>query len=134
MIDYQLMFGYAGICLVLQTIFVFTAPYFIPNFQKMTKANQKTTPNKLISTVHATIMFSRTAYYWTVLNRSMEMPSVSIPYEEFTIHIMMGYLIFDTGYELFNDRDYTALAHHVLGFTSHFFTLYYNHGSGSFYR
>ncbi len=133
MIDYQLMFGYAALCAVLQTVYAYTAPLFFPGYNKMTPQLQRTGSNKFLSTTHATIMFCRAAYYWVYLNPNMVIPNVPTEYEEFTIHIMIGYLIFDTLYESFTDRDSSALIHHVIGFAQHVTTLYYNQGSGSFY-
>ncbi len=133
MFDHQLILTYAVGCFLAQLVCTFLAPLLIPNFKSFEFNNKRNTSNKLVSMVHAIIMFSRAAFYWAELNPKMHVTVIPTEYQLYTIHIMMGYLIFDTCFEMMNDRDPATLIHHVLGFISHACTVAYDDGSGAFY-
>lgn len=134
MIDHQLILTYAVGCFLLQLVFSFLAPLVVPNFKSFNINNKRNTSNKLVATTHAIIVFSRAAYYWAELNPKMFIHVVPSEYQLHTIQIMMGYLMFDTCFEMLNDRDSATLVHHVLGFISHACTIAFDDGSSAFYR
>eukprot|EP01040_Poterioochromonas_malhamensis_P003509 gene3509-3750_t len=80
-------------------------------------------------------MFSRAFHYWTSINVEYQLYEEVSLYEAITIDIMMGYLIYDTIYELaMNPKlDIPTLFHHVIGFVSHYLTRSLDNGSASFY-
>lgn len=87
-----------------------------------------------MATIHAVVMFSRAAYYWASLNSKMNIEEVPSDYQLVTIQMMIGYLVFDTVFELSNERDPATLIHHVLGLISHACTIHFADGPGAFYR
>lgn len=130
---------YAFLCALVQfTSFLFSS-FIIPKFPHLSSKHQHVWYNKTVSTFHAIVMFSRAAYYWLHINKQMIISEKVSDYEAITIDIMMGYLIYDTIYELSNisqggGLDIPVLLHHGFGFISHFLTRYHNSGASSFYR
>lgn len=133
---------YAGTCFLIQHISPILSPIFIPGFQKL-KAEGKASNwyNRNVSFVHATLMFSRAYHFWTTKeNWHWTVPTEAIntrtisAYESLTIDIMIGYLIYDTIYELRNNKGVALmLAHHVVGFFSHVLTRALCSGPASYY-
>lgn len=126
------MVGYVIFCGILHTIIV---SLFLPSLKSFSKETQNLFRNKFVSSVHAVIMFSRSVYYWIKQNPNMTyLPFIS-DFEAITIDIMMGYLIYDTLFELQSSKfDFGALSHHIIGFLSHFMTRMHDNGPAAFYR
>jgi hypothetical protein len=126
---------YALFCYIVQNLSKFLSSTLIPNFGKLTKQQQQTWFNRTVSTIHAAIMFHRAFHYWRFENPNFIIPYGVSSYEALTIDIMMGYLVYDTFYELrISPLDKMILAHHIVGGISHFLTRYLNNGSSGFYR
>ncbi len=129
-------FYYALVCYFVQVLSKVVSKKIIPKFDTLTVKQQEVWFNKTVSTFHAVVMFSRAFYYWTSINLEYQLYEQVSLYEAITIDIMMGYLIYDTIYELaMNPKlDIPTLFHHVIGFVSHYLTRSLDNGSASFYR
>lgn len=90
--------------------------------------------NRVVSTMHAIIMFSMTANYWFFVNPKMDMGAFVDDYQAFCLNVMLGYLLYDTLFELTAGKQVMTLGHHVMGAASHISVLYSNHGAIGFYR
>jgi hypothetical protein len=135
--------SYAFACYFIQQIAGIVSPRCIPKFHILTDkdAGYKWF-NRAVSFIHAIIMFLRTIYFWINIesiyfNIDSEYISnrVLSDYEAVTIDIMIGYLIFDSIFEMTNNKDVQLiLAHHVAGLISHIMTRLTCCGPASYYR
>ena len=80
-------------------------------------------------------MFSSTTCYWFYLNPSFDiLVKTDGKLENQTLHIMMGYIIYDTIYELTSSsKQIDILIHHIIGFLSHLSTIYTQNNSALYY-
>ena len=78
-------------------------------------------------------MFSQAFYYWVTINPTMAMYEKVDEYTVRALLCMMGYLVYDTVYELTAGRQVMTLGHHVLGFISHLTVLVSYNGAAGFY-
>ena len=81
------------------------------------------------------IMFSSACYYWFYLNPTFDiLVKTDGKLENQTLHIMMGYIIYDTIYELSSPtKQIDILIHHIIGFLSHLSTIYTQNNSALYY-
>jgi len=107
--------------------------------------------NRGVSTAHAATMFFYAVYYWLALNPQRAISASILPYEGHCIDIMIGYLIYDTAFEMYMGgepsssskkeegvskrkvKNLDTLAHHVLGLVSHITARATDSGAASFY-
>ena len=73
-------------------------------------------------------------YYWLYLNPKMEIGQYVDDYQARCVLVMMGYLLYDTVYELTASKQIMTLGHHVLGGASHLSVLMSYNGGAGFYR
>ena len=122
--------AYAGFCFALHVAFY---GIFSSRLGDLSKGNKMSFYNRGVSTIHAIIMFLLSLYYWLVLNPKMVIHDTD-PYQTMCLLFMMGYLVYDTVFELSASRQPMTLAHHVLGAASHSSTLLSCNGAAAFYR
>jgi hypothetical protein len=79
-------------------------------------------------------MFSLTIRYWFFVNPQWEIGTYVDDYQAFALQVMLGYLLYDTAFELKAGKQVMTLGHHVLGAASHISVLYSNNGGVGFYR
>lgn len=106
----------------------------IPGFSKVSvKKQRRAWYNRGVSTIHACVMFSITAYYWLYVNPAMEISAAGHRIEARALDIMMGYLYYDILYEALTSRQTDALSHHVLGLVSHLSSRLSNNNAAAYY-
>ncbi len=125
---------YSVLCGIVHLIASVSSDSLIPGFTSMSKENQQAWHNKAVSTFHAILMFYRAAHYWIYLNPQLELSEVVSTYQATTIDIMIGYLFYDTFFELSYGKSKLMLGHHIAGFVAHFLTRSLSHGPTAYYR
>ncbi len=105
------------------------------NYDKtLNKKNKKVWHNKAVSIIHAITMFALVMHYWIGVNPSMSMPEKVGVHEARCLDFMMGYLWYDSLWEIFSDGQVDTLGHHILGLISHLSTRLSDNGASGFYR
>lgn len=122
--------AYAGCCFGLHVLLY---AIFNSRLKEFSKGNKMSFYNRGVSTVHAFVMFFLSLYYWLVLNPKMIIHDMDA-YQTYCLLLMMGYLVYDTMFELSASRQAMTIAHHVLGAASHISTLTSYNGAAAFYR
>lgn len=90
------------------------------------------TASRAVSSIHAVIMFSLTAYYWLRINPDVVYIKGGA-YENRCIDLMLGYLYYDIVQEIKETCQADTIAHHVMGFLSHAFTRFDDCDAAYFY-
>ena len=127
-------FGWCLTCIIIHLGWGFFSGSLIPGFSEIeSKKQKKAWYNRGVSTVHACVMFSMTAYYWLYINPTVQISSAGHKIEAFALDIMMGYLYYDILYELMTSRQPDALSHHILGVISHLSSRLSNNKAAAFY-
>lgn len=126
----QTAFGYAGCCCGVHVVFYAA---FSSRLGEFSKGNKMSFYNRGVSTIHAIVMFVLSLYYWLFLNPKMVIHDMDT-YQSTCLLLMMGYLIYDTVFELSASRQPMTIAHHVLGAASHTSSLISYNGAAGFYR
>jgi hypothetical protein len=133
--------SYAALCFVVQRIASFLSS-LIPHFDVLkNKNNVDNWNNRVVSLIHASIMFYRASFFWMVLESgALSVSPVYINkrpisgFESRTIDLMIGYLIYDSAYEFYTNKGVPMmLAHHGMGFLSHILTRATCCGPASYY-
>lgn len=125
--NYFIIIGlYCLFCFIIYFSSIPLSKLYIPYFKTLDSTNRLLWYQRAISTVHATIMFSLTVYYWLVKNPTWKLITTSDgQYESFTICIMLGYLLFDCIHDTYYGWSFDMFLHHGVGATSHILTLAY---------
>lgn len=90
--------------------------------------------NRFVSSVHAVTIFSVSAYYWLTINTELSIASEMGSYERLSILIMMGYLVYDTFFELAaSGGQLDTIGHHLMGLLSHATAVYTGNSASAFY-
>ena len=136
---------YSIICALLQRFVAFISNKFFPGFSELNPKIKATWYNKGVSSIHAVTMISLTAFYWIYfseplfhfMNSPPSRPNLDTGgFEAFVVYIMMGYILYDTYYEVAessNPTDTAIILHHVIGFLSHSSTLLSGSRAALFY-
>lgn len=136
---------YSLFCGVLQRIIAVISNKTVPGFRELNPIIRKTWSNKGVSSIHAIIMITLTIYYWifysdssfSCMNSAPSRPDLDTGgFEIFVVYIMMGYIMYDTYYEVVespNPTDIAIILHHVIGFLSHSSTLISGNRAALFY-
>ena len=122
---------YAALCLV-QHIGAYI--FFGSRLKTFSNKDKSAFYNRVVSTSHAIVMFTMSTYYWLYLNPKMEIGQYVDDYQARCVLVMMGYLLYDTVYELTASKQIMTLGHHVLGGASHLSVLMSYNGGAGFYR
>lgn len=130
----KVSFIYCMYCFVLHYAVIKLSPVLVYDFKNMTKKNQKVWFNKAVSIVHAVTMFALTMHYWLFMNPTLTLPDVVGAREALCLDIMMGYLWYDSIYEMSTGGQVDTLGHHILGLISHMSSRFTNSGALGFYR
>lgn len=130
----KVSFIYCIYCFVLHYAVIKLSPVFIRDFKNMNKKNQKVWFNKAVSIIHAITMFLLTMHYWIFMNPTLTLPVFVGEREALCLDIMMGYLWYDSIYEISTGGQIDTLGHHILGLISHMSSRFSNSGALGFYR
>ena len=116
------------VCSTTHLLFKFKSKDLIHNFDTLNNANKIIWYNKGTASFHAFTLFILTAIYWLNYQDIDSLNSFSRSYEIFCVNIMLGYLIYDTIFELFlsTSLSITTLLHHFLGIVSLSCSIYYS--------
>lgn len=125
---------YSVLCGILHLLASVSSASIIPGFSALSKENQQAWHNKAVSTTHAMIMFYRAVHYWRFLNPNIELLETVSSFQANTIDIMVGYLFYDTFYELAYGKSKLMMGHHLAGLLSHISTRALANGPATFYR
>ncbi len=125
---------YSVLCGILHLLASVSSASIIPGFSQMSKENQLAWHNKAVSTIHAMVMFYRAIHYSLHVNPSLTVEESVSAYQANTIDIMVGYLFYDTYYEVAFGKSKLMLGHHVAGLVSHLTTRALSCGPAAFYR
>lgn len=135
---------YSLLCALTQRMVMLPSFNYINSFSKLDPIIQKCWYNKAVSSIHATIMLILTFYYWihfyddsfSFTDSPPSRPNINTNgYEEKVIYIMMGYILYDTYYEIMesSSTDISIVLHHIIGFASHSSTLISQNKAALFY-
>lgn len=136
---------YSVICALMQRFIAVVSNKLIPGFLELNPKIKATWYNKGVSSIHAVTMISLTAYYWiyffepsfNFMSSSPSRPNLDTDgFEARVVYIMMGYIMYDTYYEVAespNPTDTAIILHHVIGFLSHSSTLLSGSRAALFY-
>lgn len=122
---------YACIC---AAVHAFSFSAFSGRLKAFVKKDKVAFSNRMVSTLHAVVMFSMAVKYWLFINPDMQLGELVDEYQAFCVQVMLGYLLYDTIFELTAGKQIMTLGHHILGGASHISVLYSNHGATGFYR
>lgn len=113
----QLCLSYTLFCILLHSLlYTIERSFNILNVKKYLSKNiQLSYYNRLVSTFHACIMFANSVQYWFTINPSLEITQYNSYYQTKCVLYMIGYLIYDTMFELLFTKQIDTLGHHVLG-------------------
>ena len=113
----QLCLAYTSFCIFLHCLFYIIENFFsILNVKKYLAKNiQLSYFNRLVSSFHALIMFSNSLYYWININPTLEITQYNNHYQMKCLIYMIGYLVYDTLFELLFTKQIDTLGHHILG-------------------
>ena len=109
---------------------------FFPSTAEWKHGKKVDAYNRLVSSVHAVLMFALTLYYWVEKNPSMNLVGYNIDSLQALTHdAMIGYLVYDTitNYALVATGDNMTMVHHLLGLITHISARLFNSGPASFY-
>ena len=127
-------FAWCLTCLSIHLFWGLLSDRLIPGFSKIKiRKQQKAWYNRGVSTIHACVMFSITAYYWLYINPNVQISFAGNRLEARALDIMMGYLYYDILYEMLTSRQPDALSHHILGVISHLSSRLSNNKAAAFY-
>lgn len=124
---------YAAACSVLFALAGVLSPLLFSEFRSFTKQNKLAWCNRTVSIFHSIVMFTRACYYWVRVNPTFEVPIRIGYFEEATMDIMVGYLLYDTVYELALGDGGLIIGHHVAGLISHLLGRSTRSGPSAFY-
>jgi hypothetical protein len=137
--QFQSVILYTGVCGLFHAFWSKYSIYLISNFSFLPTEKQNLWFNKAVSTCHAVLLYSLTVYYWLMLNNRFSMGYQHQDcFELLLIDLMIGYLIYDMLYEMYDALN-TAnlktdiLLHHILGFTAHIVTRFTLNKAAIFY-
>lgn len=122
--------AYCLFCYLLQFFFEFLVKR-VPD-SVASKDIKYQTANRGVSSVHAVIMFTMTAYYWLKINPEFVYITGGA-YENRCLDIMLGYLYYDIVQEIKQTCQIDTLGHHVMGFLSHYCTRFDDCDAAYFY-
>lgn len=129
-----LSFGWCLSCISIHILWSIFSANMIPRFTKIeSKKQRKAWYNRGVSTIHASVMFTITLYYWIYINPEVQISKAGNRIEARALDMMMGYLYYDIIYELFTTRQADALSHHILGLISHLSSRLSNNKAAAFY-
>lgn len=121
-------------CIFFHMCWILLSAKVIPGFQKNLRIEeQKAWFNRGVSTIHASVMFTITIYYWLFVNPNFQISDAGNIIETYALDIMMGYLYYDILYELLTSQQTDALSHHILGLVSHLSTRLSNNTAAAYY-
>ncbi len=128
----QVSTQYAVFCSLLFIVVMAITPSKVGE-KSFTKETKLSWYSRAVSIVHAIIMFSRAGYYWYFINPSLEVTSIVTNFQATTMDIMVGYLIYDTCFEVYFGEGGLILSHHLAGLVSHLLGRYFQSGPTAFY-
>ena len=122
---------YAAFCF---SVHILSYAIFNGRLKSFAKKDMTAFYNRTVSTTHAIVMFSLSLYYWLFLNPTMQIGEYVDEYQAKCVLVMLGYLVYDTVFELSASKQVMTLGHHILGGASHISVLYSYNGACGFYR
>lgn len=123
-------------CYLFHKLSQILSSFLFPNLKSITKSAQISCVNRSTSSFHAVVMTSLVMYYWIFINSAMIIDKHVTPYQSVCLDLMMGYLLYDITFEVFQNGLFQAsdtIGHHILGLISHLSTRISNNGGAGFY-
>jgi hypothetical protein len=127
---------YAVVCGLLQLGWQILSPTLLPNFHVLSEENRSSCYNRLVSSVHAVVMFTIAVYYWGFCNTELSFDYIKLHtawIENFALNLMLGYLLYDCLFELMHARQMDTLVHHFFGILSHSTSLWTQNPAALYY-
>jgi hypothetical protein len=123
------VFMWCTLCAFIHSLCKFLTNFRIKKFSMQLKHQ---ICNKVVSGFHSIVMFSLTFFYWFWINPNFQFHSTTF-IEAVSQDFMLGYLIYDTVFEVTTTKEYDAIGHHLLGFWSIGCTRVLANASASYY-